>query len=146
MTKSTKTKQPLTFPATRAKAPVTRKPLTLAKVQRGASIYDRYFSIEQQAQIGRLQVACDFEGATESEAIGKTIATLAAAALWVLGLDPLSRDSFERISDVVLGKAVDADYYNELNDKWEFAENWTKKQRAAELGEPQGAKADEATA
>ncbi len=122
------------------------KPLTLADAQRGASIFDRYFSVEQQAQINRLQNACDMEGATESEAIDKTIAVLAQAALWVLGLDPLSRDSFERISDVVLGKSVDADYYNALNDQWEAADNWTLAQRAAELGEePRSAKAAEAT-
>ena len=112
----------------------------------GISIFDRYFSVEQQVQINRLENACDFEGRTEREAHDKTIATLAQAALWVLGLDPLSRDSFERISDVVLGKAVDADYYNALNDQWHAADNWTLAQRAAEIGEtPRSEKAEAAT-
>jgi hypothetical protein len=120
----------------RRKPVSSKEPVTLAEVQRGASIFDRYFSIEQQAQINRFQVAGDFEGETESEAVEKTIATLATAALWVLGLDPLSRDSFERISDIVLGKGADADVYNEMaNGPWDAAEEWTKAQRKAEIGE-----------
>jgi hypothetical protein len=101
------------------------------------SIFDRYFSTEQQVQIIRLQSAGDFEGITESEAVDKTIATLAAAALYALGLDPISEDALSRISDVVYGEesGFSADLFNAINDRWQTAEIWTKRQRDAELGE-----------
>lgn len=131
------------------KTNAARKPLTLADVQRGASIFDRYFSIEQQAQINRLQSAGDFEGITETEAVNKTIATLAAAALYVLGLDPLAEQALVRFSEVVYGAEAgfSADLFNAMNDQWQTAEIWTLRQRAAELGEPScSVKAEEAGA
>jgi hypothetical protein len=145
------------LPAKPATANVTRKDYREAKEWvlareraasgAGISIFDRYFSVEQQAQINRLQVACGFEGATERDEHDKTIATLAQAALWVLGLDPLSDDAFTRISDIVLGKGVDAEISNDLFDRQLIAQDWTKKQRAAEIGEePRSAKAEEAGA
>ena len=121
------------------KATKTKTPLTLADVQRRASIFDRYFSIEQQAQINRLQSAGDFEGETESEAVEKTIATLAAAGLWILGLDTLSQDAFCRLAEVVFGNEANAAYNRIVdvigNDAREAGEKWTLRQRAAELGE-----------
>lgn len=114
-----------------------KSPLTLADVQRGACIFDRYFAIEQQQQIVRLMKAGDFEGITESEAIDKTLATLAAAGLYVLGLDPLSEQALCRLSEVVYGaeSGFSADLFNAINDRWQAAEIWTMRQRGAELGE-----------
>jgi hypothetical protein len=136
-------------PLKTTKKPAASKPLTLADVQRGASIFDRYFSIEQQAQINRLQSAGDFEGETESEAIGKTIATLAAAGLYVLGLDPLSEQALSRLGEVVYGaeSGFSAEIFNSINDQWQTADIWTLRQRAAELGEAScSVKAEEARA
>jgi uncharacterized protein (DUF488 family) len=124
----------------------TKSPLTLAEVQRGASIFDRYFAIEQQQQICRLQSAGDFEGPTESEAIDKTIATLAAAALYVFQLDPIAADSFDRISKVVGTSEIDDGIINAcINEVHDVAVAWTRERRAAEIGEsPRSAKAEEA--
>jgi hypothetical protein len=97
----------------------------------GASIFDRYFSVEQQAQIFRLQSACNFEGDT---GVGKTIAELAQAALFVFGLDPISRDAFDRFSLVVF-EDEDSNLINDIiNEPAQAGEKWTKAQRKAELG------------
>lgn len=129
----------------RRKPALTKGPLTLAEAHRGASIFDRYFSVEQQAQINRLQEAGDFEGETESEAVRKTIATLAAAALFMFGLDPIARDAFDRVSLVVF-EDEDSNLINAIiNEPAQAGEKWTRAQRAAELGEtPRSAKAEEA--
>jgi hypothetical protein len=91
-----------------------------------------HLSEEQRLQITRLEHALTAEGKPCDH--GETIAALAAAALWVLGLDPVSRDSFERFSDVVLkDEGVDGSIWEEMsNGPWGVAERWTKAQRVAE--------------
>jgi hypothetical protein len=123
----------------RRKPVSSKEPVTLAEVhQRHCSIFDRYFSVEQQAQINRLQVAGDFEGETESEAVDKTIATLAATALYILGLDPLADENLYRLSEIVFGanSGFPSHLFNSFaSEDWLKAGDWTKEQRAAEIGE-----------
>jgi hypothetical protein len=128
-------------PLKSAKKNAARKPLTLADVQRGAGIFDGYFSIEQQQQIVRLMHACEAEGGPSEEEGGldKTIATLTEAALYLFGLDPISFDAFDRLAKVVFVGDVGVSAYNGIvdrvgNDGREAGEAWTKAQRAAEIG------------
>ncbi|HEY3349827.1 MAG TPA: hypothetical protein VGM13_08660 [Thermoanaerobaculia bacterium] len=124
-------------------------PVTDADLRAALPIFERYFSAEQQAQIMRLRDAGQFEGKTTKEADEKTIATLAGVGLYVLGLDPLADGDLDRLSEVVLGADSDLPtaIFNALaNEEWLKAGDWTKKRRAAELGETAGAKAEEAGA
>jgi hypothetical protein len=60
------------------------------------------FSAEQRTQIHRLMRAGKFSSEDE------TIAALAAAALYVLGLDPLAGDELCRLTKVISGSNSDA--------------------------------------
>lgn len=71
----------------------------------GAPTILDHFSIEQRAQIRRLSRAGDFEGTTEDEAIAETIAWLAEAALYVLGLDPIAYTALDRVAEAVYGES-----------------------------------------
>ncbi|HEX7604828.1 MAG TPA: hypothetical protein VF316_24585 [Polyangiaceae bacterium] len=97
---------------------------------RAPEIFDR-FSTEQQVQIDRLVRASDFQDEDE------VIETLAASALFTLGLDPLADDAFCRLSSVVFdgnggGEAYDGITLLARSEAREAGESWTKKQRNAE--------------
>jgi hypothetical protein len=154
--KSTKTKRTLAaVPMNPAKTKAARKPLPF-EWPRDASIFDRYFAIDQQQQIVRLMHAREAEGGP-SEAEGgpdKTIATLAEAALYLFGLDPIAEEAFYRISEVVLGTynndghdlSPTAKILEGTDESRALGAAWTLRQRAAELGEtPREKKAQEAT-
>ena len=93
-------------------------------------IFDR-FSTEQQVQIDRLVRSGNFHDDDD------VIETLAAAALFTLGLHPLADDSFCRLSETVFnedggGAAYDGITGIALNEARMAGEAWTKKQRNAE--------------
>ncbi|GEM_PF-2485936 len=92
------------------------------------SIFDR-FSTEQQTQIYRLVTAGNFQDEDE------VIETLAAAALAVFALDPLSEDEFCRVAEVVFGAnsetTTDILGISRNEGRW-AAEEWTRRQRNAE--------------
>jgi hypothetical protein len=93
------------------------------------------FSTEQRVQIRRLMLAGDFEGCTKDEADEETIAWLAKAALFVLGLDPFADGAFCRLSEVVAGANSDA-YGGVTECAWNeggaAGAAWTNNQRDAE--------------
>lgn len=97
-------------------------------------IIDR-FSAEQRIQIRRLMLAGDFDGCTKDEADEETIAWLAKAALYVLGLDPFEDGAFCRLSEVIAG--ADSDAYGAAvemagNEGGAAGAAWTNHQRDAE--------------
>jgi hypothetical protein len=149
--KNTKSKLTLAAPAKPAKTAVARKPLPF-EWPRDASLFDRYFAIDEQQQIVRLMHALEAEGGPSEEEGGleKTIAVLAEAALYLFGLDPISFDAFDRLAKVVFVGDVGVSAYNGIvdrvgNDGREAGEAWTKAQRAAEIGEPPRSAKAEAT-
>jgi len=102
-------------------------------------IFDR-LSTEQQVQIDRLVRSGNFQDDDD------VIETLAAAALFTLGLDPLADDSFCRLSEVVFngdggGAAYDGITGIARNEARMAGEAWTKKQRNAEHPVPMKGKA-----
>lgn len=97
-------------------------------------IADR-FSTEQRIQIRRLMLAGGFDGCTKDEADEETIAWLAEAALYVLGLDPFADGAFCRLSEVVAGANSDAfSAVTECawNEGGQAGAAWTNQQRDAE--------------
>lgn len=135
--KSTKTKQPLTFPAKPRKTPVARKPLTRREegTLRSIASQERMFmrfSEEQRLQIRRLTDAGGFSTSGGSSTCDETIAMLVAAALFVFGLDPIARDDFDRVSSVVYGDGAEDEYLINVLINEQAGEKWTANQRKAE--------------
>ena len=84
-----------------------------------------HLSGEQRLQIRRLErvLACD---------VGETIATLAGAALFMFGLDPVARDAFDVVSGAVFD-GDDGDLINAvINEPAQLGEKWTAQQRRHE--------------
>lgn len=92
------------------------------------------FSEEQLIQIRRLVLSGKFEGRTKEEAADEVIYTLAAAALWTLGLDPLAQDKWDLLSEEVFeNEKVDTEIRSSVvNEVRESAGEWTMRQRARE--------------
>lgn len=114
-----------------------RKPLTrreegtLKRIASQERMFMR-FSEEQRLQIRRLTDAGGFSTSGGSSTCDKTIATLAAAALFVFGLDPIARDDFDRVSIVVYGDGAEDEYLINVLINEDAGEKWTSKQRKAE--------------
>jgi hypothetical protein len=113
-----------------------RKPLTrrdedtLKRIASQERMFMR-FSEEQRIQIGRLTDAGGFSTSGGSSTCDETIATLAAAALFVFGLDPIARDAFDQVSSVVYGDGGGGEIINVVINE-QAGEKWTANQRKAE--------------
>lgn len=105
----------------------------LAELPTAPAILDR-FSAEQQIQIRRLASDLKLEqGAFGSD--DETIATLAGAALFVFGLDPIARGSYSSIASVVFGNPmIDDEIRSPIGDNEvrQAGNYWTGQHRDAE--------------
>ena len=90
------------------------------------------FPLEQQITINRLRIAGKFRSDEE------TIMALTDTGLFLLGLDPIVRSSYDRLAEIV---GIAAENANEAGDDIlvqcvdeQAGVDWTKRQRAAEAG------------
>jgi hypothetical protein len=136
MKSTSKTKLTLAAPPKAAKTAARRK-LMIEDDAKFRDIIARRrilmrFSDEQRTQIFRLQLAGGFASPEE------TVTAMAESALYVLGLDPIAWDSFDRLAKVVFVGDDGAAAYSGIvdrvgNEAREAGEAWTKAKRAAEV-------------
>jgi len=89
------------------------------------------FSAEQRIQVRRLTRCLEAETGKPHDT-DAVIATLAAAALFVFGLDPIARDAYDVVSSAVFD-GDDGDLINTLiNEPAQSGEKWTAQQRRFE--------------
>jgi len=92
------------------------------------------FSEDQLVTLRRLQKAM------EAKTLNVVVYQLAQAGLWVLGLDPVAREAFDRLSTLIYGGANGGtEPANEIvnvviNGPAEAGQHWIGLQRRAEFG------------